>query len=129
MGGMKRLVALVLLFALLTPSLVCGMAFCPIQSAQAAVKTDPPPCHEAKSTPSKGPMFVLDCMGVDLFSGSSAHVLTPPDLTPAIVAFPVFESIIGIDRVALIHLPIRGPPPNDLVSSSFFFASTTRLLI
>lgn len=126
---MRRFAAVLIALSLLTPSLVCGMAFCPIQSAQAAIKTAPPPCHQAKPEKAKGLMFALDCMGVDLFAGDGTHVLKIPDFLPVAVVFPAFVNVFAPSHVDLSHADIRGPPPDRPVSSSSFFVSTTRLLI
>lgn len=115
--------------AMLTPSLVCAMAFCPVQSAQAAVKSAASPCHQAKPEKAKSPMFALDCMGVDLFAGDGAHALKSPDFSPIAVVFPAFVNVFTPSHADLSHADIRGPPPDRPVSSSSFFVSTTRLLI
>lgn len=47
-------------FLMLTPSLACAMEFCPMMYSESQM-----PCHEVSDE--DGIMFVLDCMGVDLF--------------------------------------------------------------
>ena len=47
------------------PSLMCFMAFCPMQSAQAS---EPIPSHEqAEQSDESGVMLMSDCMGIDIF--------------------------------------------------------------
>ena len=72
---MRRLTLAFLTFLAVMPSLVCFMAFCPMQSAQAS---EPVPCHEksAESDQDVGTMLISDCMGVDFFM-SNANDIQP----------------------------------------------------
>ena len=56
---------------MLTPVLMCGMAFCPTM----ANAEEQQPCHETNN--SDGLMFALDCMGVDLFQQDISNDIQP----------------------------------------------------
>ena len=57
------------------PSLMCFMAFCPMQSAQAS---EPIPCHEqAEQSDEGGVMLMSDCMGIDIFSQNNSNDFQP----------------------------------------------------
>jgi hypothetical protein len=111
---MRRTTLAFLTFLAVMPSLVCFMAFCPMQSAQAS---EPVPCHE-KSADSEdgGVMLVSDCMGVDFFMQDATNnfeidqqIDTLDFAWADITATYNFEpqNINGI----------RGPPPSADVTS------------
>ena len=104
---MRRLTLAFLTLLAVLPSLMCFMAFCPMQSAQAS---EPVPCHEQAEQSGGDPvMLMTDCMGVDFFSQNTFHDLQPD------------QQIDGLD-FAWIDIPairsfepqninaIRGPP-------------------
>lgn len=72
---MRKILQGFLIVIMLTPVLTCAMAVCPMQAAKAAAAEKP--CHHSsgenkQNNPSKsGPMLVLDCMGIDLFSADN----------------------------------------------------------
>lgn len=70
---MRRLTLAFLTLLAVLPSLMCFMAFCPMQSAQAS---EPVPCHEQAEQSGGDPvMLMTDCMGVDFFSQNTFHDL------------------------------------------------------
>lgn len=133
MIGMRNALHGLLMAALLAPLLACVMAFCPVREAKAAVSAQGrPPCHAAQAQDKKTdkpPMLALDCLGVDLFKASAQQQADPPDRDsqPALFAPP---PVFAVETLARQNLPApRGPPPEEIVSSSRFFVATTRLLI
>ena len=82
MSFMRRILLGFMTLLMLTPVLTCVMAFCPLESAQAA---EPKPCHQSEETKKNGqksgPMFALDCMGVDLFQPDIQADIAQPDLS------------------------------------------------
>lgn len=135
---MKRALVAVLVLAILTPSLACMMAFCPVQSAGTAVEVKtassdmPKPCHAAPAqrTVPTGPMVVLDCMGVDLFAGGEVQALKAPLLIAVVLPyFPDQTLVSDISAFLPVSRPIRGPPPDLQRSAADLFVRTTRLLI
>ncbi|MCB1529705.1 MAG: hypothetical protein H6853_03680 [Rhodospirillales bacterium] len=121
---MRKILQGFLVIIMLTPVLTCAMSVCPVQAAKAA--TVEKPCHEsAKSTQKKaakgGPMLVLDCMGVDLFSADDTIDLQPDrqidtlhfvwaDLVAESEFFPAHSNAIRgppeWKRISQAHLPI-----------------------
>ncbi len=105
MEAMSKFLLGFMTFLMLTPVLACAMAFCPMQTAQAAEQE---PCHEAEDNDS-GPMLALDCMGVDLFQQDVSNDIQPDSSVDS-------SSYVWADQVAdYSFLPgsinsIRGPP-------------------
>lgn len=62
-------------FLAVLPSLMCFMAFCPMQAAQAS---EPVPCHEqAEQSDENGVMLMSDCMGIDVFAQHNTNDFQP----------------------------------------------------
>ncbi len=89
------------------PSLMCFMAFCPMQSAQAS---EPVPCHEqAEQTDGGGVMLMSDCMGIDFFSANTSNDFQP-ELQIDTLDF-AWADISSIHSVEPSNVnTIRGPP-------------------
>lgn len=106
MKPMRRILLGFMTFLMLTPILTCAMAFCPMQVAQAAEQK---PCHQSDDTKKDGPMFALDCMGVDLFQADVQTDVPVPDGDD--VLHFVWADLTAGDsfQPADIH-GIRGPP-------------------
>lgn len=112
---MKKIKFAFLTFLAAIPSLVCFMAFCPMQSAQAS---EPVPCHEmAMDSEDGGVMLVSDCMGVDFFLQDTSdkfdldfQIDTSDFLLSDLLSSYNFEpeNVNGI----------RGPPLESIVISS-----------
>lgn len=99
---------------MLTPSLACAMAYCPMQGPENTEESVSPNCHEADSevTAPGLPMLSLDCMGVDLFEDQQAWSQVPQpsdDLT----SLPLFSmAFLDGHDVTLAEISLaRGPPP------------------
>ena len=92
-----------------TPSLVCAMNFCPMQSSTQV--NEHKPCHQSENRKKQGLMLVVDCMGVDLFQSDVLSDVPQPDQSVNII------HIVWADLTAeYSFLPyntihgIRGPP-------------------
>lgn len=123
MDGMRRIILGFMTFLMLTPVLTCVMAFCPLQSAQAA---DVKPCHQQRdaATPDQqtpdmqnnmkqsGPMFALDCMGVDLFQPDMhTDFVTQPDQSSVdYIDMTWVDLTSGYDFRLAARYSSRGPP-------------------
>ncbi len=111
---MKRITLTFLTFLAVMPSLVCFMAFCPMQSAQASETV---PCHE-KSADSEdgGVMLVSDCMGVDFFAQTITNDFQPDQSVDTLdFAWADITSIQGFEPRNVNA--IRGPPPSADVTN------------
>lgn len=112
---MKKIVLTLLIALTVLPSLVCFMAFCPMQSAQAS---EPVPCHEksAKNDQDVGIMLVSDCMGVDFFTNTTTNDIQPDQSVDTL-------DFVWADLSASYSFEpqningIRGPPPPDVLTS------------
>lgn len=96
-----------MMLLMLTPILVCAMAFCPMQ-AQAA---EGEPCHQ--SDDNQGLMLSLDCMGVDLFQQDISNDIQPDQSVDSVVfawADLVAEYNFQPDNIN----SIRGPPDRTI---------------
>lgn len=66
---------------MLTPTLACAMTFCPMQEAVAAqAEPEHKSCHDMMEPEKEEPsslMFMLDCMGVDLFQQDHSFDIRP----------------------------------------------------
>lgn len=89
---------------MLTPVLVCAMAFCPMQSAQAAGQQ---PCHQ--SDDNQGLMLSLDCMGIDLFQQDVSDDIQP-DLSVDSVDYAWIDLVADYSFKPDNVNGIRGPP-------------------
>jgi hypothetical protein len=141
MNPMRKLVLAFMTFLMLTPILTCAMSVCVIEAAQA---NDEPPCHsmpapqngdhksDTDTTGTKGPMFALDCMSVDLFfqhadndTAQSQNLLDQQDI--------VWAHNIDISELYLISsIYKRGPPYTDtspLPDNHSLYLATQRLRI
>ncbi len=88
---------------MLTPILMCGMAFCPTMANAAEQQ----PCHQTAD--SDGPMLVVDCMGVDLFQQNVSNDIQP-DLSVDSVDYAWADLVANYNFLASNINGIRGPP-------------------
>ncbi len=104
--NMKRLLFSFLIFAMLTPMLVCSAGF-GVKEAQAEE-----PCHgesvDSKKT-SHDVMFMLDCMNVDLQT-AKVDILKSPDQNVQTVIYAEIDKLISPTLQRATQKPIRGPP-------------------
>lgn len=130
---MRKILLGFMTFLMLTPVLTCVMAFCPMQSAQAA---EPKPCHQSeeaqKDGQKSGPMFALDCMGVDLFQSDVQADVVQPDLSVDHIDFAWADLTPNYDSLLVSGHFIRGPPfdtsPSHLNNHDLYL-TTQRLRI
>ena len=111
---MRKLLGLIMMLVMLTPSLACAMPVCADGTHAAATA---PPCAEHASQQSKenddagGINLLKDCMGVDLQAAGSVFVKKPALQTDllftAIAGQPSFPARELVEAVGL-----RGPPPD-----------------
>lgn len=108
---MRKILLGFMTLLMLTPVLTCVMAFCPMQSAQAA---ELKPCHQSddaqKDGQKSGPMFALDCMGVDLFQPDVQADLVQPDLSVNHIDFAWADITPDYGFLLTSGHFIRGPP-------------------
>ena len=108
---MRRIMLGFMTLLMLTPVLTCVMAFCPMESAQAA---EPKPCHQSeeaqKDGQQSGPMFALDCMGIDLFQTDAQADIVQPDLSIDHIDFVWADITANYDFLLTSGHFIRGPP-------------------
>ena len=130
---MRRLILGFMTLLMLTPVLTCVMAFCPMESAQAA---EPKPCHQSeeaqKDGQKGGPMFALDCMGVDLFQSGVQADIVQPDLSVDHIDFVWADITANYDFLLTSGHFIRGPPFDDsppYLNSTDLYLTTQRLRI
>lgn len=118
MKSMRKILLGFMTLLMLTPVLTCVMAFCPMQSAQAA---EPKPCHQSeesqKDGQKTGPMFALDCMGIDLFQQDVQADVVQPDQSLDHINFAWFDLTSNYNALMSTSLFIRGPPPDWLALS------------
>ena len=127
---MRKILLEFMTFLMLTPVLTC---FCPMQSAQAA---EPKPCHHSeeaqKDGQKSGPMFALDCMGVDLFQSDVQADVVQPDLSVDHIDFAWADLTPNYDSLLVSGHFIRGPPfdtsPSHLNNHDLYL-TTQRLRI
>lgn len=91
-----------------TPVLVCAMAFCPMQAAQAA---EMEPCHQ--SDDNQGLMLSLDCMGVDLFQQDVSNDIQP-DLSVDSIYYAWVDLVAEYSFQPNNINGIRGPPDRTI---------------
>ena len=108
--GLRRILNIILMLLMLTPSMVCFMAVC-AEMAHAAVEKPVPPCHgmgkETKS--SSAPMLMEDCMQNDL--GQVSTVDMPlPDITWFLVAFILPVMVFDFPAFAGMRSSGTDPP-------------------
>jgi hypothetical protein len=120
---MQRLLLGFMTLLMLTPVLTCAMPFCPIKAAQAAAvsksidESNLPPCHrlalkqkaEGESKKS-GPMFVLDCMGIDLSNSGVQADMPHPDIALDMIHHIWADSSSDYSFLPHDIYTIRGPP-------------------
>lgn len=102
----------ILTLLMLTPALTCAMAFCPMQTAQAAGGQ---PCHEADDD--AGLMLALDCMGVDLFQADVSNDVQP-DLSVVSLDYVWADLVVAYNFQPNSINGIRGPPDRSVVPQS-----------
>lgn len=109
-----------LVILMLTPALACMMSTCPVRMAQEALTladmNDLPPCHRAallnqeqKKQVTDAPMFLVDCMGIDLFPQTASADVVSPDLSLIHIDLS-FDAVFHQDNSVLAQNAIRGPP-------------------
>lgn len=130
---MRRIMLGFMTLLMLTPVLTCVMAFCPLESAQAA---EPKPCHQSeedqKDGQKSGPMFALDCMGVDLFQPGVQADIVQPDLSVDYIDFVWADIAPKYDFFLASGHFIRGPPFGDSpphLNNTDLYLTTQRLRI
>ena len=133
MEPMRKILLGFMTLLMLTPVLTCMMAFCPMQSAQAA---ESKPCHQSeeaqKDGQKSGPMFALDCMGVDLFQQDVQTDVVQPDLSVDHIDFVWADLTPNYDFLLASGHFIRGPPFDDSpphLNSTDLYLTTQRLRI
>lgn len=99
---------------MLTPVMVCGMAFCPMSAAQAAMKSEQQmPCHQSQDDSQGAPMMVMDCMGVDFFHSDVISDTSVPDQAVSLIHF-VYEDLSQKSHSQFSYRnAIRGSPFGD----------------
>ncbi len=88
---------------MLTPVLMCGMAFCPTMANAAEQQ----PCHQTDGN--DGLMLVIDCMGVDLFQADVSNDIQP-DLSVDSVDYASADLVADYNFLPSNINGIRGPP-------------------
>lgn len=82
-----------------------------MQSAQA---TEPKPCHQSEDEQKDGqksvPMFVVDCMGIDLFPQDVQADVVQPDQFLDHIDFVWADLMSNYNVLIIDSLFIRGPP-------------------
>ncbi len=125
---MRRITLAFLTFLTVMPSLVCFMAFCPMQSAQAG---EPVSCHEKSDENEDGGIMLLsDCMGVDFFAQTIANDFQPDQSVDTLdFAWADITATQGFEPRNINA--IRGPPPSADVTipSRTLYLTTKRLRI
>ena len=126
---MKKLALTFLTLLMVMPSLVCGMALCPMQSAQAAeIGADKPvPCHEqSQEDTDSGVMLMQDCMGVDLQKADSTSI-DISDLETDFVIYASLNDVLATQLTRIESNAIRGPPLKlDIASTGLPVYQTTQ---
>ncbi len=125
------------MFLMLTPILACAMAFCPISAAKAVAAPAPMPCHQTAAMQEDapitgGPMFALDCMGVDLFQADLQADFNAPDLSIDTIDYILADVTARYDFLRISSYSIRGPPFDDsppYLNSTDLYLTTQRLRI
>lgn len=123
---MRKIQLAFLTFLVAVPSLMCFMAFCPMQTAQANEHVS---CHEmVTSGEDQGIMLMSDCMGVDFyFQSISDSIDAPTDSSGFLLSAELATHSFQPDQVK----DIRGSPPNNVepAPSSPPYIATQRLRI
>lgn len=104
---MKQFLLGFVMLIMLTPSLVCAMTYCPMQT-DASVQM---PCHEASDNGAATLMLGADCMGVDLMLQDTPDYTPIAQLGDAQDHHPV-DFITRNDGAPHNLNIIRGPPIN-----------------
>ncbi|MCL4678652.1 MAG: hypothetical protein KJ017_08685 [Alphaproteobacteria bacterium] len=111
MVSMRNFIALLLIFMIAMPSMVCAMSIC----SHARYKL--PSCHTSTSDSSKehkAPekvMLLIDCMGVDMQKADTASI-DKPDLKKEFVVYALADDAPVIQVSHTDEGTIRGPPPD-----------------
>ena len=98
---------------MLTPIMMCGMAFCPMQAEASEIS----PCHQSDDNNGDGVMLVVDCMEVDLFQHDADS-----DIQHNISLDNVDYYWVDLDFISDFQLAansIRGPPDNYINPRSY----------
>lgn len=113
---MKRLLIAFLALAVFVPTLMCGMSLC---ASHAQAKT-PLPCHEKNDGGEpKAPMFMQDCMNIDLqtVNDNDVFVLNSNHKIDDIV-YALAEDVLYSSFDSVNQNNIRGPPDPDYIRSA-----------
>lgn len=103
MKDMRKVLLGFMTFLMLTPVLMCGMAFCPTMANAAEQQ----PCHQTDD--SDGPMLIVDCMGVDLFQQDVSNDIQP-DLSVDSIDYAWADLVTDYNFQPDNINGIRGPP-------------------
>lgn len=113
----RHILTVFLMLLMLTPSMVCFMAFCP-EAAQAAEK--PMPCHETadkkdRSDLSKIPMLAKDCLKNDL--GQTETISVPESGNGFLkLSFFIPLMLMGFQIPSHTRRWATDPPPTRRIS-------------
>jgi hypothetical protein len=112
---MRKILLGLLTLMMFTPSLACAMSICPMPSEREGDVSVP--CHGPEPEHNSGPMLVLDCLGIDLFSHHQDHEFkSPSDFSDL-----PYDNLSALQRSFLLLKPgfsIRGPPDERQIASS-----------
>jgi len=100
---MKKVLLGFMTLLMLTPVLMCGMAFCSTMASAAEQQ----PCHQTDD--SGGPMLVVDCMGVDIFQRDVNNDIQP-DLSVDSIDYAWADLVADYNFRSDNLNSIRGPP-------------------
>ncbi|NCC22880.1 MAG: hypothetical protein EOM26_10535 [Alphaproteobacteria bacterium] len=134
---MRQTVFVLMAFLVLTLSLACGMASCPVMAANEAVAPEslthaPMPCHgEEKTTETAGwPMVVADCLDLDFSGAAFDFDFSPDDTNYSPVDFLPAILLAEASARPESSVTIRGPPGYSLHGlETPLFLTTRRLRI
>ncbi|HOO82254.1 MAG TPA: hypothetical protein PK513_07105 [Alphaproteobacteria bacterium] len=106
---MRQFLVGFLTLVMLTPSLVCGMADCPMP-----MQAEKKPCHQSGDMDDDmqgkdGPMLAADCMGVDFFQVDVSNDIQP-DLSVDSVDYAWIDLVTDYNFQTDNINGIRGPP-------------------
>lgn len=110
----RRFILSVLMFLMLTPSMVCITAVCP-EKAHASTQEPAPPCHDTQEKSSSGPRFMGDCTLNDLGPGASFD-LPLPVLALLFIAFVLPVALFNCPVFAKVYSSGADPPPKGRAS-------------
>ena len=107
---MRSVLLAILIAAVFSPSLMCGMDMCAMPAHAIETGSDKP-CqdHEGQDR-GGGVMMLKDCIGLDLMPGKAFADMPAPDIDTIAFAYPVAD-VAGLPLAAMPGAKaIRGPP-------------------